>query len=121
MYDIKDNYLLLGVALPLRQNPSARFELLKSKMNSYGYELGKSLKKNGAFIIRPQWLNKLNTGREKVILLGEAAGWISPSSAEGFSYAFKSALALAESFKANPASPAKFYARKAHSLKQNIF
>ncbi len=116
----KDDCLLLGAALPLYQNPTARFELLKSKMSNYGYQLRKSLKKNGAFLLRPQWSNKTDTGLDKVILLGEAAGWISPSSAEGFSYAFKSALALAESFKANPDRPMETYTKKLRSLKQNI-
>lgn len=116
----KDDYLLLGAALPLYQNPTTRFELLKSKMCNYGYKLGKSIKKNGAFLRRPQRFNEIVTGWKNVILIGEAAGWISPSSAEGLSYAFKSALALAESFQANPDNPMKVYANKAYSLKQNI-
>ncbi len=117
----KDDCLLLGAALPLGQNPVERFELLKTKMSNYGFELRKGLKKNGAFLLRPQCLNKTMTSRGNVILIGEAAGWISPSSAEGFSYAFKSALALAESIQANPFNPGEVYAKKTKYLKQNIF
>ena len=35
-------------------------------------------------------------GKGGAYLIGEAAGWISPSSAEGYSYAFISAAALAK-------------------------
>lgn len=70
--------------------------------------------------MRSQLLEKPAYGRGNIVLIGEAAGWISPSSAEGLSYAFKSALALAESIEANPDNPIKGYSRKISYLKRNI-
>jgi len=67
---------------------------LKLKLKDYGFELNKSVRKNGTYLLRPQASNQIYTGSGRVGLIGEAAGFISPSSAEGLSYAFKSALAL---------------------------
>ena len=52
--------------------------------------------------------------------LGEAGGWISPSSAEGLSYAFRSALALAEAIKEGLAGFEKRYSRNMRSLRWNL-
>jgi flavin-dependent dehydrogenase len=63
----------------------------------------------------------LHPNRKGVALLGEAAGWISPSSAEGLSYAFKSALLLAEALRTNPDGFEKRYHEKTKELRRNIF
>ena len=46
-------------------------------------------------ILRPRSGSEICLGQGNVALIGEAAGWISPSSAEGLSYAFRSAVGLA--------------------------
>jgi len=61
------------------------------------------------------------TGKNGVALLGEAAGWISPSSAEGLSYAFKSALILAQILRKTPDGFEKHYYQKTRQLRRNIF
>ncbi len=55
------------------------------------------------------------------MLIGEAAGWISPTSAEGISYSFRSALALAKSLEKNPEKCLLDYTRKTKELRLNIF
>ena len=56
-------------------------------LRSSGIRLGKTVKREGALILRPMETGHVFTGKDGVALVGEAAGWISPSSAEGISYA----------------------------------
>jgi len=58
--------------------------------------------------------------RDGAFLIGEAAGFISPSSLEGISYALDSARALAEAFVQNPASPALGYRRNTLKLRLKL-
>ena len=53
-------------------------------------------------------------------LIGEAAGFVSPSSADGISYALASAAMLAGALAAGPAGAMKRYRRAAGRLKRNI-
>ncbi|KYH31577.1 kynurenine 3-monooxygenase [Clostridium tepidiprofundi DSM 19306] len=53
----KENMLLVGSALIPNKNPHNKFELLKKKLSMYGFNYGKSIKKNGAFIYRTKKLN----------------------------------------------------------------
>jgi len=117
----KENYLLIGAALHPRQNTAAKFELLKNKLADYGFRFGKTVSREGAFILRPVKTRQISTGTKGVVLLGEAAGWISPSSAEGFSYAFKSALVLAKELRRTPDDFEKRYYQKTIQLRSNIF
>lgn len=91
----KENQIILGTAIKSGDDALEKFELLKTKLKKYGYGFDKSIKKNGAYLARPVNLDQICTGRNRVALIGEAAGFISPSSAEGFSYAFRSSLAFA--------------------------
>jgi len=54
------------------------------------------------------------------LLIGEAAGWISPTSAEGMSYAFKSAMVLARSFAGTTGNVMEHYSKNTQSLRINI-
>lgn len=65
------------------------------------------------YIYRPRRVSQLFAGRDNIALIGEAAGAISPSSAEGFSYAFKSALYLAESLEEGIEGFLKRYSHRA--------
>lgn len=94
----KDEYLLLGAALPLA-GTKERFGLLKEKLAARGFELGKPVRREGCLVLRPRGGRHVVLGRPGVALIGEAAGWISPSSAEGFSYALRSAQSLADAMR----------------------
>ena len=116
----KGDMILVGAALPPRKNVVEGFKQLKEGLSRHGMQLGKTIAREGAVINRPLSLNQIFTGTESVALLGEAAGWISPSSAEGFSYAFKSARCLAESLKDGLAGFNARYARNTRKMRLNI-
>jgi geranylgeranyl reductase len=117
----KGNYLLIGAALPYKKKAAERFALLKTKLQNYGMQYGKTVFREGTLILRPLRQNQLSIGRNRIALLGEAAGWISPSSAEGLSYAFKSALMLSDALRSTPDGFEKRYQEKTRQLRKNIF
>ena len=117
----KGNYLLVGAALHPKENSVEKFTGLKAKLRAYGMNFGKTVFREGTLILRPVKQNQLLTGQKGIALLGEAAGWISPSSAEGLSYAFKSALMLADALRGSPDGFETRYHEKTGQLRRNIF
>jgi geranylgeranyl reductase len=117
----KEDSLVIGAALCPRHDVPGRFELLKDRLRDNGLGFGKVIRREAAFILRPTKLEQLSTGTGPVALLGEAGGWISPSSAEGLSYAFRTALILAEILNKTPDNFQKCFHRKTESLRRNIF
>ena len=88
----KQKTLHLGIALkgPRINEKYERF--LEAVLESGAREI----KRQSCVILRPQKNADFATDyQNNVFLIGEAAGFISPSSAEGFSFAFKSAECLA--------------------------
>lgn len=116
----KGDYLIVGATIRPRDKVQEKFELLKNKLRQRGFELPSAVKRNGAFIIRPQSLKQIYIGEGNIILIGEAAGWISPTSAEGLSYALRSAVALAQSIKAHPTDLIREYHQNTWGLSMNI-
>jgi len=117
----KEEYLVIGAALRPKCEVTAKFKLLKDRLRDYGFRFGKTVRRESAFILRPEKTQQIYTGAKGIALLGEAAGWISPSSAEGLSYAFKSALILADVLYKTPDSFEKRYYHKTRQLRRNIF
>ena len=93
----KNDCILLGSPLKPKDNPKEKFNKLKSKLTQKGFCFDKKVKTEGSFIYRPKKLSNFYVGKDNIALIGEAAGAISPSSAEGISYAMKTALYLSES------------------------
>jgi flavin-dependent dehydrogenase len=91
----KDGAIILGSALPPGREAPARFAALKERLVGLGFPFGRLVRRDGAWLLRPLRQSQVLTGKGRVALVGEAAGFISPSSAEGISYAMRSALALA--------------------------
>lgn len=116
----KNNLLILGTAVMPKNNPYEKFMALKEKLILRGFEFGACVKRNGAYLLRPEKLNQINLGKENVALIGEAAGWISPSSAEGLSYSFRSAYALAKAIQQRPENIIAEYYRNTNKLRLNI-
>jgi flavin-dependent dehydrogenase len=104
-----------------KENLSEKFTHLKTKLRAYGMKFGKTVFREGSLILRPVKQNQLFTGKKGIALLGEAAGWISPSSAEGLSYAFRSALILADALRSTPYNFEKRYHEKTRKIRKNIF
>ena len=116
----KEDYLVIGAALRPKYDIPGLFGLLKERLKDNGLRFGKVIRRESAFILRPTKLEHLSTGVGSVALLGEAGGWISPSSAEGLSYAFRTALMLAEVLKKSPDNFQQRFRRKTAPLRINI-
>ncbi|MGM0688784.1 MAG: FAD-binding protein [Bacillota bacterium] len=116
----KENCLLLGAALPPGKDAYQKFSRLKQKLNHYGFNLEDSIKRESAPVLRPTRSGEILMGSNRVLLIGEAAGLISPSSAEGLSYAFTSALLASRSLKEGLINPAARYQKMARPLYRNI-
>ena len=119
----KEKYLILGSALKLGNDVYDKFELLKQKLHGFGFSFGdsvKAVKKEGAYLSRPTNTGQICAGSGSVALVGEAAGLISPSSAEGISYAFKSSLALAKALDKGLEGYHKEYLSLLRFMKRNI-
>ncbi len=116
----KDNYILLGAALRPRENTREKYEILKTKLTELGFDFKDKIKTEGAFIYRPKKVSQFYVGRDKIALIGEAAGAISPSSAEGISYALKSSAYLAESLEEGIEGFLDRYEHKVKKIKLNI-
>lgn len=116
----KRRNLLVGTAIPAGADATAKFDLLKDKLEKIGFDLSKSVKKRGTHLLRPANIFQIDVGKEDVALIGEAAGWISPSSAEGISYAFKSALALARALEFRTSGIVRHYRNFSMGLRLNI-
>ncbi len=122
----KDGRLILGAALPLdkhtgEETSRARFEALKQHLAPFGYRFyGAPLATEAAQVSRPSSLRQIVLGRDRALLVGEAAGLVSPSSLEGISYALASAARLGRIVNRDPADPLKAYARAVAPLRRKI-
>lgn len=97
----KDDVMMVGGAFPVNDDAHLKFRMLKQKLQNLGYNLDVSVKVEGAHINRPTRSKHLQYGASGILLVGEAAGAISPSSAEGISYALRSSCELAKSINEN--------------------
>ncbi len=116
----KDNRLLLGAALAPGKDAREKFELLKERLMPFGFSFDRKIKTEGAFIYRPFKPSQLLMGQNGIALVGEASGAISPSSAEGISYALKSSLLLAKSLEDGIDGFLKRYERATREIRLNI-
>jgi len=91
----KGDRLLLGAAFPSSSGFAERFSALVARARECGFGFAEEISRSSAPVARPSSLLELCPGAGNVLLAGEAAGFISPSSAEGISFALRSAAALA--------------------------
>lgn len=91
----KGDRLLVGAAFVGEPGVGARFDEFVDRVRASGMGFGSELLRGAAPVARPAGLLQLCPGAGGVLLAGEAAGFISPSSAEGISYALRSAASLA--------------------------
>ena len=117
----KDNHFIFGGAFP-PDNCRARFEEQKKKLEQrQGFRFGEPIRTEACIVLRPRGIDDFVCGRDRVLLIGEAAGFISPSSLEGFSYAFDSAILLAECFLKGDTQVEKRYRRATRKLRLKLF
>lgn len=115
----KEGHLLLGAALSL-DAPGSKFVLLKKKLMALGYPLAVKTRREGALLLRPRFPAVTVAQKPGCALIGEAAGWISPSSAEGYSYAFESAISAASALLRGPEHFPERYQKKTGALRRNL-
>jgi len=116
----KGKILIIGSALKKSNLAVERFRMLKMKLRDNGLSYGKRILREGSLILRPASVSSVITGNEYCALAGEAAGFISPSSAEGISYALKSAYFLAEALNEDISDFQRSYSKSVSKLKINL-
>lgn len=117
----KEDSLLVGSAIPIKSNVNKRFKHLIRTLKKQGLINGEAYKKAGTLIMRTERAYQINGCKGQIALIGEAAGLISPSSAEGISYALRSGAILAKSINKLGTDFEKYYLKKLRGLKVNIF
>jgi flavin-dependent dehydrogenase len=116
----KRDRLVVGAALPPGPGALPRFAALVAALPRVGVRLGRSLGREGTLLHRPRRRRELLCGGGRVALVGEAAGFVSPSSAEGVSYALRSARALAAALATGIDGWEARYAASVAPLRRNV-
>jgi len=115
----KDGKFIFGGAYP-PQNCRERFDAQKEALLKHGFDFGQPLKTEACVVFRPSRYSDFRTAKTGAFLIGEAAGFISPSSLEGISYAMKSGYILSETFQKCPKHPEQLYHKKVLGIKLNL-
>ena len=116
----KGGTIAVGAAFPAGGGVPERFDALVAKLRESGFRFGRELSRSSAQISRPTRPGHLFVGRGRVLLTGEAAGFISPSSAEGISYALRSGAELAGALEGGLEGATSRYVSAAWPLALNV-
>ena len=116
----KNGTLLVGSAVRVSRYALDAHERAVEALRECDYELRHRLSRRTAVLVRPTRASDISTGSGQVLLIGEAAGLISPSSAEGMSYAFASALIAADTLCAGLHLAHKRYSRAVRRLRRQV-
>lgn len=95
----KGKYFYLGMAIPKGNDATSKFAQLENQLQEYGYNFNNLVRTESTILLRPTKKQDCVSLDGSAYLIGEAASFVSPSSAEGISFAFDSAIALFESLK----------------------
>ncbi|MCL2161321.1 MAG: FAD-binding protein [Betaproteobacteria bacterium] len=90
----KDGYFILGGAFP-KNDSRKRYLSLIEKLQNKGFVFGEAVKTEACSVSMPRGIRDFCAAKNGAFLIGEAAGFISPTSLEGISYALNSAYELA--------------------------
>jgi flavin-dependent dehydrogenase len=104
----------IGAAV-LPVNSKQKFQLFKKKVEERFGIKGKG-QLHSALVLRPKSMKDLFLGKDSILLCGEAAGLIIPSSAEGISNALISGQSCAEALNENYENPLPLYKNKLKPL-----
>ncbi|HAQ42118.1 MAG TPA: FAD-binding protein [Clostridiales bacterium] len=115
----KNNQFIFGGAFPI-DNSRKRFENQKKKLEKIGFKFGKPIKTEACMVLRPSSFYDFCCGKNNAFLIGEAAGFISPSSLEGISSAINSAQILSEVLNANSKNANREYRLKTFNIRLKI-
>jgi flavin-dependent dehydrogenase len=115
----KDGYFIFGGAYPKKQCRRL-FEEQKQRLQGMGFSFGTPLKTESCLVLRPSKPNDFCTGEQSAFLIGEAGGFISPSSLEGISGAIHTAYLLSGVLNGGHADPCAAYRRKTWPLRMKL-
>lgn len=116
----KDDGIIFGSAVEEGKSAQKYHDLQKKKLKKYGYDLSKPTKREGCHLLRPLSSRDICLGEGSIALIGEASGLVSPTSAEGISYAMLSGDALGRAILEEKENFLELYERNAKFLKKNI-
>ncbi len=116
----EDDGIIFGSAVEEGKSAQKYHDLQKEKLKEYGYDLTNPTKKEGCHLLRPLSSKDICFGEGSVALIGEASGLVSPTSAEGISYAMLSGDALGRAILEDKENFLELYERNAKYLKKNI-
>ncbi len=116
----EDDGIIFGSAVEEGKSAQKYHDLQKEKLKKYGYDLTNPTKKEGCHLLRPLSSKDICLGEGSVALIGEAAGLISPTSAEGISYAMLSGSELGKAILEDKENFFELYERNTKYLKKNI-
>ncbi|HHV09947.1 MAG TPA: FAD-binding protein [Clostridiales bacterium] len=116
----KDGYFIFGGAYP-KHGCRERFENQKERLGKLGIHFGEALRTESCLVLRPSRLDDFCTGEDNIFLIGEAAGFISPSSLEGISSAINTGYYLSKVLNAKSSDPCKAYRRKTFRLRLKLY
>lgn len=116
----KERQLVVGAALTPGDKVLDRFHSLLDRLRARGLRLERMVRRHAAPLLRPVSVREICLGAGGAALVGEAAGFISPSSAEGVSFALLSARALAQAMAAGECGWQKRYRALTLALRLKI-
>ncbi|MDR2183374.1 MAG: FAD-binding protein [Clostridiales bacterium] len=115
----KDSHFIFGGAFPVKTGKQG-FETLKQKLAPRGFHLDNPVKTEACLALRPFGPRNYCYGGKDAFLIGEAAGFISPSSLEGISYAIDSGYLLSQCFNARGDDPYWPYRRGTRKIRLKL-
>ena len=116
----KDDCFIFGGAFSLKTGKQD-FAALKEKTKRYGFHLDNPIKTETCLILRPFGPRNYCYGGNNAFLVGEAAGFISPSSLEGISYAIDSGYLLSQCLNDSARDPNTAYRKSTRKIRMKLF
>lgn len=116
----KDENFIFGGAFDIKTG-KRDFEALKQKLKPYGFLLDNPIKTEACLVLRPFGPRNHCYGGDGAFFVGEAAGFISPSSLEGISYAIDSAYILSRCLNAPARDPNRAYRVGTRKIRMKLF
>ena len=115
----KNGSFLFGGAFAVKTGRED-FKRLKERLGPYGFRLEHPLRTEACMVLRPAGPGDYCCGRDGMFLIGEAAGFVSPSSLEGISYAINSGYALSRVLNQPQGNPNRRYRRAVADIRTRL-
>lgn len=101
-----DRAIVGSVFYPRTKRPWEKQDLVLDTLRAAMPQLGESRKREACAALYLRSKDDVVPGRDRVLLAGEAGGFMSPTSGEGISYAVRSGIAAGKAVAAHPAETA---------------